>query len=182
VADAIINNAVGREAALQQSITDTSLVISKRLKRILKDIESHKNEKMTAGLQKLYPRGTILFKTVCQTCHGSDGNGIQSLAPPLNQSGIVTGDKHRLISIVLYGLTGPVEVAGKQYKAPEISGDMPGIGSNDEFSDKDIAEVLSFIRSCWNNKAATVSEKDIQEVRKQYKGRQKSFTMEELGK
>lgn len=186
VADAVISNAAGKEAALQTAITgwnpDTALVITKRLKQVLKDIESHRNEKMTASLQKMYPRGTVLFKTVCQTCHGADGNGIQSLAPPLNQSGIVTGDKHRLIAIVLYGLTGPVEVAGKQYKVPEISGDMPGIGSNDEFSDKDIAEVLSFIRNCWSNKAAAVSEKEIQEVRKQYKGRQKSFTIEELNK
>lgn len=186
VADAVISNAAGKETALQEAVTawnpDTTLVITKRLKQVFKAIESRKNEKMTASLQKIYPRGTVLFKTVCQTCHGADGNGIQSLAPPLNQSDIVTGDKHRLISIVLFGLTGPVEVAGKQYKAPEISGDMPGIGSNDEFSDKDIAEVLSFIRSCWNNKAATVSEKEIQEVRKQYKGRQKSFTIEELGK
>jgi mono/diheme cytochrome c family protein/glucose/arabinose dehydrogenase len=186
VADAVISNAAGKETALQEAITawnpDTTLVITKRLKQVFKAIESRKNEKLTAGLQKIYPRGTVLFKTVCQTCHGADGNGIQSLAPPLNQSGIVTGSKQRLIAIVLYGLSGPVEVAGKQYKAPEISGDMPGIGSNDEFSDKDIAEVLSFIRSCWNNKAATVSEKDIAEVRKQYKGRQKSFTMEELGK
>jgi mono/diheme cytochrome c family protein len=149
---------------------------------VLKNIESHKNAKMTEALQKTYPRGTVLFKTVCQTCHGADGNGIQSLAPPLNQSGIVTGDKHKLIAIVLYGLTGPVEVGGKQYKAPEISGDMPGIGSNDEFSDKDIAQVLSFIRNCWSNKAPVITEKDIQEVRKQYKGRQKSFTIEELGK
>lgn len=186
VADAVISNAAGKETALQAAVTawnpDTSLVISKRLKQVFKAIESRKNENMTASLQKIYPRGTVLFKTVCQTCHGADGNGIQSLAPPLNQSGIVTGDKKRLISIVLYGLTGPVEVAGRQYKAPEISGDMPGIGSNDEFSDKDIAEVLSFIRNCWNNKAAAVSEKEIMEVRKQYKGRQKSFTMEELGK
>jgi mono/diheme cytochrome c family protein len=77
-------------------------------------------------------------------------------------------------------LTGPVKVAGKQYKAPEISGDMPGIGSNDEFSDKDISEVLSYIRGAWSNHAGKVTEQDIQEVRKRYKGRQKSFTMEEL--
>jgi mono/diheme cytochrome c family protein/glucose/arabinose dehydrogenase len=182
VADAVISNAAGKETALRKEITDTSWLISKRLNIVLKNIESHKNAKMTEGLQKMYPRGTVLFKTVCQTCHGTDGNGIQSLAPPLNQSGVVTGDKHRLISIVLYGLTGPVEVGGKTYKAPEISGDMPGIGSNNEFSDKDIAQVLSFIRNCWSNKAPVVTEKDVQDVRKQYKGRQKSFTIEELGK
>jgi mono/diheme cytochrome c family protein/glucose/arabinose dehydrogenase len=182
VADAIISNSAGKEADLLKDLPDTTLLIAKRVKLVLKNIESHKNEKLTEGLKKMYPRGAVIFKTVCQTCHGADGNGIQSLAPPLNQSGIVTGDKNRLISIVLYGLTGPVEVAGKQYKAPEISGDMPGIGSNDEYSDKDIAEVLSFIRNCWNNKAPATTEKEIQDVRKQNKGRQKSFTIKELSK
>lgn len=177
VADAVIAHAAGKELALDKTITDTSLVISKRLKTVLKDIDSHRNESHTADLQKRYPRGAVLFKTVCQTCHGADGNGIESLAPPLNQSGIVTGDKQKLTAIVLYGLTGPVEVGGKMYK---LSSDMPGIGSSDEFSDKDIAEVLTYIRNCWNNEASVVNEKDIQEVRKANKGRQKSFTMEEL--
>jgi mono/diheme cytochrome c family protein len=66
------------------------------------------------------------------------------------------------------------------YKAPEISGDMPGIGNNDEFSDGDIAQVISFIRNAWSNRAEKVTEKDVQKIRQQYKGRQKSFTAEEL--
>jgi mono/diheme cytochrome c family protein len=184
VADAVINNMAGKENELQQRLNawnqDSTLVLQKRLNIVLKDIDNYRKTSMNESLQKTYPRGTILFKTVCQTCHGADGGGIQSLAPPLNQSEIVTGDKRRLISIVLYGLTGPVEVAGKLYKAPEISGDMPGIANNDEFSDKDIAEVVSFIRGGWSNHAARVTEKDIQDVRKENKGRQKSFTIEEL--
>lgn len=184
VADAIINNAAGKETALLEKIRsinpDTTLVIRRRLKTVLEDIVHRRQAGKDENLQKMYPRGTVLFKTVCQTCHGADGEGIQSLAPPLNQSGVVTGDKRKLIAITLWGLTGPVEVNGKVYKAPEISGDMPGIGSNDEFSDSDIAEVLSFMRNAWNNHAAKITEKDIQDVRKLYKGRQKSFTMEEL--
>jgi len=184
VSDAVISNMAGKEAELQRQLKawnpDSTLVLAKHLKRVLKDIENRRKASMDESLQKTYPRGAMLFKTVCQTCHGADGDGIQSLAPPLNQSEIVTGDKHKVAAIVLFGLTGPVTVAGKQYKAPEISGDMPGIGSNDEFSDKDIAEVLSYIRGAWSNHAAKVTEKDVQDVRKQYKGRQKSFTIGEL--
>jgi mono/diheme cytochrome c family protein len=57
---------------------------------------------------------------------------------------------------------------------------MPGIGSSDEFSDGDIAQVISFIRNAWSNRAEKVTEKDVLKVRQQYKGRQKSFTAEEL--
>jgi mono/diheme cytochrome c family protein len=184
VADALIGNMSGHEQELLDQVTkwnpDTTLIINRRLKRVLKDIANQRNAKMKEGLVKEYPRGALIFKTVCQTCHGADGEGIQSLAPPLNQSQWVNGDKNKLLSIVLYGLTGPVAVNGKVYKAPEISGDMPGIGNNDEFSDGDIAQVASFIRNAWSNRAEKVTEKDVQKVRQQYKGRQKSFTIEEL--
>ena len=131
-------------------------------------------------LAKLYPKGSAIFQTVCQTCHGADGNGVTALAPPLNGSNWVQGDKNKLIPIVLYGLTGPIRIAGKLYKSPEINGDMPGIGSNKDFSDEDIAEILSFIRASWNNKAGQINATDIGPIRKKYNGRQKAFTMEEL--
>lgn len=184
VSDAIINNMAGNEQQLLKQITgwnaDSTLLIRRRLKKVMTDIANRRKAKMDESLPKEYPRGNIIFKTICQTCHGADGEGIQSLAPPLNQSNWVNGDKDKLIAIVLFGLTGPVQVSGKLYKSPEINGDMPGIGSNDEFSDDDIAQVISFIRNAWSNRAAKVTEKDILKVRQQYKGRQKSFTMDEL--
>ncbi len=184
VADAVISSAQDKETKLLADITawnpDTNLIIRRRLEKVIKDVKNNRQANMDGALAKQYPRGSLIFKTVCQTCHGTDGDGIQSLAPPLNHSEIVTGKKERLIAIVLYGLTGPVEVNGKVYKAPEINADMPGIASNDEFSDADIAQLLSFVRNAWSNKAEKVTEKDVQAVRQQYKGRQKSFTMEEL--
>lgn len=184
VADAVIGNAKNKETELLSAIIawnpDTNLVVRRRLEKVLVDISNHRKARLDEALIKEYPRGNLLFKTICQTCHGADGDGIQSLAPPLNHSELVTGKKERLIAIVLYGLTGPVQVNGKVYKSPEINGDMPGIASNDEFSDADIAQLLSFIRNAWSNKAEKVTESEVQAVRKKYKGRQKSFTMEEL--
>src|SRR3546814_19909520 len=75
----------------------------------------------------LFPDPTLfrsLFKNICQACHGPDGKGIQSMAPPLNRSEWVTGDKHRLTAIVLFGLTGPVEVHGHVYDQDDITGEM----------------------------------------------------------
>ena len=138
------------------------------------------NAGKTEALMKLYPKGGKVFTTICKTCHGNDGEGVQSLAPPLNRSNWVTGNPDHLGRIVLYGLTGPVDVNGKLYKAPEINGDMPGIGGSDEFNDEDIAQLLSFIRNAWGNKASNVNTADVQKIRKQYKDRQKPFTMEEL--
>jgi mono/diheme cytochrome c family protein/glucose/arabinose dehydrogenase len=184
VADAIISNLENKEAAFYKAALkinpDTSVTINKRLKKVLEDIAAAKNSSNAKALQKQYPRGAAIFQSVCQTCHGKDGNGVTSLAPPLNNSEWVKGDKNKFISIVLYGLTGPVKVNGKVYKAPEINGDMPGIFENKEFSDSDIAQLLSLIRNSWNNKAEKITEEDIKTIRAKEKGRQNSFTAEEL--
>lgn len=183
---ALINNAVNREATLLKRLEafnpDTTLALNKQLHAVLKNMDNTANAKKMDALAVKYPRGYKIFNTVCQTCHGKNGNGIASMAPPLNESNWVTGDKSKFAAIVLYGLTGPVEVHGKLYKAPEINGDMPGIGGSDEFSDGDIAELLTFLRGAWNNKAGKVSTDDIKSVRKQFNGRQKPFTAAELTK
>ena len=184
--DAIISNLDNKEDAFYKEVfainPDTSVTLNKRLRKVIADIAQAKTNSNLKALAKLYPKGAAIFKTLCQTCHGADGNGITALAPPLNNSAWVLGDKNKTISIVLYGLTGPIKVAGKLYKAPEINGDMPGIGANKEFSDSAIAEVLNFIRNAWTNKATQVNPADITNIRNQYKGRQKTITMAELDK
>lgn len=186
VADAIITNLENKEAAYYKEAisfnADTTLAINKRLKKVIDDIVSAKNNSNAKKLAKEFPKGVALFESICQTCHGKDGNGVPSLAPPLNGSDWVTGDKNKLIPIVLYGLTGPVKVAGKVYKSPEINGDMPGIGQNTEFTDEDIAQLLSFVRKSWSNKAGKISAADVTNTRNKYKDRQKTFTAEELNK
>jgi mono/diheme cytochrome c family protein/glucose/arabinose dehydrogenase len=182
VADAILNNFEGREAELLKKITDTNLVLYRNLNQLLADINQSKQDANHKALMKKYPEGAALYQAICQTCHGGDGNGMASLAPPLNRSEWVTGDKDKLLAIVLYGLTGPIEVSGKLYKAPEIAGDMPGIGNYKDISDEEIAQLMSFIRNAWGNKASEVQPTDVGRVRRKYEGRQKTFTMEELQK
>jgi mono/diheme cytochrome c family protein len=180
----VISNLYDKEAAFyKEALTihpDTSLVFNVQLKKLINNIEKARAGSNFSKLEKQYPRGAAIFQTVCQTCHGNDGNGVTALAPPLNGSNWAQGDKSKLIPIVLYGLTGPVKVAGKLYKSPEINGDMPGIGGNKEFTDDDIAEILNFIRNSWNNKGEKIIPEDIGGIRSKYKDRQKTFTMEEL--
>lgn len=181
VAAALISGLKGEERSFREALIkwnpDTNLIIRRQLDKVIADTENRLKAGIDAEVVKAYPRGNLIFKTICQTCHGENGEGIASLAPPLNRSEVVTGDKERLIAIVLYGLTGPVTVNGKVYK---LAADMPGIIGNDEFSDADIAELMSFIRNAWGNKASRVSDKDVISVKEKHEGRDKSFTMEEF--
>ena len=179
VADAVISNLKNRETVFYAELTaDTSVAISKRLRKVIEDKE--KKSGNSVDVSKEYPKGASLFRSICQTCHSADGNGINGLAPPLNKSDWVTGDKSRLIKVLLYGLNGPITIGTKVYKSPEISGEMPGLASNSNFSDEDIAQVANYIRNSWSNKGDKISKETVSEIREKYKGRQKAFNELEL--
>lgn len=179
VSDAVISNLKNKEKSFYGELNaDTSTMISRQLRKL---IEAQKVKMSgSADLSIEYPKGFALYRSVCQTCHGAEGTGITGLAPPLNKSDWVTGDKIRLAKVVLYGLSGPITVSSKLYKAPEISGEMPGIAANASFSDEDITQVLNYIRNVWSNKADKITREELSSVRLKYKGRQQAFTEEEL--
>lgn len=186
VSSAVVSNLAYREelfaAKIARFVPDTNLSINKQLQNIVTRVRNTQKNRDPLLLSRAFPKGAALFASSCQTCHAADGNGISSLAPPLNKSEWVAGNKEKLISIVLYGLTGPVKVNGHLYETPEISADMPGIAHSDEISDDDVAQVLSFIRGSWQNNADKVSIDEVAKVRKRHPGREKAFTIEELEK
>jgi mono/diheme cytochrome c family protein len=164
------------------ALPDTALAINKRIARVVTAIEESKLNSDPALMAKYFPRGVAIFGTVCKTCHGEDGNGVTALAPPLNKSEIVNGDKTVMISILLKGLTGPVKVNGHLYKAPEISGEMPGFADNKDFSDDDLAQVMNFVRRSWQNKGSKINAADVKALRTKLASRDKNFVIEELQK
>ena len=182
VSDAIISTLKNEEmffySQLDHDNLDTTLILNTRLKKVIEETDKAKKNKPNLALE--FPRGAAIFKSNCQTCHGSDGNGITSLAPPLNNSNWVVGNKNHVSGIVLYGLTGPIKIGNKLYEAPEINGEMPGIASNKDFSDEDIADLLNYIRTSWNNKGEKVRTEEVTATRNKFKGRQRPFTMQEL--
>lgn len=184
VSDAVISNLQDQEelfqGAISASVSDQNALINKQLTRVVTAIRSAQGNRNPEMLKKEFPKGEALFTSVCQTCHGADGGGVKSLAPPLNQSEWVTGNKDKLISIVLFGLTGPVKVNGHVYQTPEVSGDMPGIGYDKDMPNEDIAQLLSFIRRSWRNNADKVTTEEVTKVRTKLTGREKSFTEAEL--
>ena len=162
VADAVVSNLQDREEAFQKEIApiapNANLAINQRIQRVVAAVQNAKNNSDPRVLARQYPKGAAIFNTVCKTCHGEDGNGIASLAPPLNKSEIVNGDMNIMISIVLKGLSGPVKIAGHLYKAPEISGEMPGFADNKDFTDADLAQILNYVRRSWQNTGDRVKE------------------------
>lgn len=70
----------------------------------------------------------------------------------------VSGDKERLIEVVLNGLEGTIDVSGKQY-----SGVMPALNT---LSDNEIAQILSYIRLNFENSLSAARVKEVAKIRK----------------
>jgi len=101
--------------------------------------------------------GEDIYNIYCATCHQNDGKGATSRFPPLAQTDWVTGDKKRLISLVLQGMEGPINVNGELYSTA-----MP---QHSFLSDEQVAEVLTYIRSNFGNDASEVSPEEVAKVR-----------------
>ncbi|PPL04204.1 Cytochrome C oxidase, cbb3-type, subunit III [Parapedobacter indicus] len=187
VSDAFISGLGGHELTyldeMERKKVDTSTVLHRRLVAVVDAINEKSKSKDQALLAKRYPKGTVLFQTACQPCHGEDGRGVSPIAPPLAGSEWVKGNKERLMSLVLYGLTGPVDVAGHTYKTPEVSGEMPGIAHNPAIGDAELAELLSYIRNAWgNNVGDEVLPEDLGAIRSRFGDRAEPFVQSELHK
>jgi len=101
-------------------------------------------------------QGKIVYESNCLACHQIDGSGVPQLNPPLIDTDYVKGDKTRLINVVLKGLQG-AEVDGQVYDNP-----MPPF---DFLSDDEVAAVLTYVRSNFNNKASAVKKEEVTKVR-----------------
>lgn len=110
----------------------------------------------------------------CMTCHRGDGNGLAPAFPPISKSPYLT-DTERSIKIVLYGLMGPLEVNGLKF-----DGQVPMTPFGGMFKDEEIANVLTFVRNHFGNKAGPVSVEEVKKVRTSQPGRLNFYTVEEL--
>lgn len=110
--------------------------------------------------------GFVIFRNTCATCHGSDGDGIEHIAPPLKGSQYVEGPTDRLAMIILNGLEGPIHINGVLYK---FNGSMPNFGNN--FGDKDIADIIQYLHNSFvSTPTKGISAKKINDLRNKRSG------------
>jgi cbb3-type cytochrome c oxidase subunit III len=122
----------------------------------LKHSKITKIKKQVIKNQSLADSGKIIYETYCLSCHQEDGSGVPGMNPPLIKTDWVLGDSNQLINVILKGLKG-VEINGETY-----SNEMP---SHDFLTDKQISEVLTYVRKSFGNKAGAISVEDVKKQR-----------------
>lgn len=119
--------------------------------------EPHEADDYMLGNTELTTVGGNIYQTYCRGCHQSNGQGSFPRWPPLAGTDWVTGDKQRLISVILNGLNETIEVNGEEYSDP-----MPQHGF---LSDEDVAGVATYIRQNFGNDASAITTEEVREVR-----------------
>jgi mono/diheme cytochrome c family protein len=118
--------------------------------------------------------GQAIYEALCLNCHQATGQGLTGVYPPLAKSEWVAGDPQALIKLTIHGLAGHTKVLGKDYGLVP----MPPMGLDDQ----QLADVLTYVRSAFGNKAPAVTPAEVKAVRDATKGRTAPWTAAELGK
>ncbi|NJM26461.1 MAG: protein kinase, partial [Bacteroidia bacterium] len=97
-------------------------------------------------------RGEEVYLSYCVTCHLDQGQGIDSVYPPLAKSDYLMADKKRSIIQVLQGVTGEIKVNGKAYN---------NVMTGFDLSDQEVSDVLNYVRNSWGNKGEPVRPEEV---------------------
>ena len=107
-------------------------------------------------------RGKTVYLQRCMVCHQADGGGVPKLNAPLDASTAVNGsDISKLVKYIVKGLNDRIEIDGEFY-----ANAMPAA---DDLKDQQIADVVTFIRSNWSNKAGPVTLTQVKQIRSKLK-------------
>lgn len=118
---------------------------------------AHKKAAPASPLKAAMLRGKAVYAKTCITCHQADGGGLGNMNPPLIKTEYVLGDKARMIHIVLNGFKEDVEIDGQTYQNT-----MP---AQSYLKDDEIADVLTYVRNSFGNKASMVKAADVKAER-----------------
>ena len=101
-------------------------------------------------------RGKEVYGSYCITCHMEQGEGIESVYPPLAKSDYLMADKKRSINIILKGMSGEIKVNNVTYNGDMTSADL---------TDQEVSDVLNYIRNSFGNKGEAVKPEEVKTLR-----------------
>jgi mono/diheme cytochrome c family protein len=101
-------------------------------------------------------RGQQVYHDQCLACHQADAGGVQDMNPPLTGTKFVLGDKTTLVQIVLNGMKG-IPVNGDDYHNV--------MAPHSDLTDRQIADVLTYVRNNFGNKAKAITATEVKAIR-----------------
>lgn len=103
-------------------------------------------------------KGADMYKNKCAQCHGDQGQGREGIYPAMagNRALLMDRPNNAVLSVLYGGFAPSTQGHARPFGMPPFML---------ELSNAQIAQVLSHTRSAWGNKAAPISELQVQAVR-----------------
>jgi len=102
--------------------------------------------------------GAQVFRTQCASCHGVDGKGLGERLPSLaGNPNVLSADPSSVVNLILNGSQRVV-----RHGMPDTYRMAP---FRLQLSDQDIADVATWIRHAWGNRAGAVTAADVAKLR-----------------
>ena len=143
--------------------------------------EVEKDQPRSAG-DDMFRNGKVIYDTYCAVCHLPTGQGNPStFIPPLAGSEwVLAKEPGRIIRIVSKGLTGPIEVDGKQFGGGQMFAVGDSMPVDEQQKAANIAAVLTYVRKAFGNNAPAVTVEQVAAVRKKIADRNAPMVVDEL--
>ncbi|MBS1524943.1 MAG: cytochrome c [Bacteroidetes bacterium] len=93
--------------------------------------------------KRYYSNGSLIYQQHCQNCHGTNGEGLSALIPPLTDSVYLKNNRNSLACYIRNGLKGKITLDGKEFDDA-----MPA----NNLAPMEAAEVITYIQNSFGNK------------------------------
>jgi mono/diheme cytochrome c family protein len=103
--------------------------------------------------KRYYSSGALVYQEHCQNCHGTNGEGLSALIPPLTDSVYLKNNKNSLACFITSGLKGQITIKGRTFDDAMPANDISPI---------EVAQVLTYIGNSFGNKLNTINEQTVQ--------------------
>ena len=104
-----------------------------------------------------YINGKLAYEQHCQNCHGSQGEGLGLLIPPLTDTAFINKNLENIAGYIKYGVSGEMRINGQLY-----NGEMP---AETHLTPIEITYIINFIGNSFGNEVGFYSlervEKDL---------------------
>ena len=117
----------------------------------------HAAETAAGSLEEMMAAGKGIYEANCGACHQPNGRGLPGAFPPLAGSDYLKRNREEVLSVALFGLSGPITVNDQEFNAV-----MPSMG---HLSDTDLAAALTYVFNSWGNSLAAVSPSEVAALR-----------------
>lgn len=98
--------------------------------------------------------GKKVYERACSGCHQPGGEGISGLYPSLIDNETILGSQNRLIKKIVFNVTKPEEIHAGKLHSPAYP-----------LGNQEIADVLTYVRNCFGNKAGPVTAREVKKVK-----------------